>query len=89
MANGARIESRMYAIDYALDLFSKFTCFPDDPVIGDQFEQVDHRRVCGGDLAYSWSGSRRIAMNNTLGASLRPGDIDEVGLHRSCERVRD
>lgn len=38
----------LYAIDYDLDLISNFSYFT-DPENGDQFEQVDRRRVYGGD----------------------------------------
>ena len=36
-----------YGMDYGLDLFSNFTYLLNDPVNGDQFEQVDRRRVFG------------------------------------------
>src|ERR1700716_2652722 len=43
-----------YAIRSRLNLFSNFTFFLNDPVNGDQFEQVDRRTVAGGDLSHSW-----------------------------------
>lgn len=36
-----------YAIDYDFELFSNFTYFLNNPVDGDQFEQVDNRTVYG------------------------------------------
>ncbi|HAS22922.1 MAG TPA: TonB-dependent receptor, partial [Idiomarina loihiensis] len=36
-----------YVIDYELSLFSNFTYYLDDPVLGDQFEQVDDRKIYG------------------------------------------
>ena len=83
-----QIHAHLYAIDYDLDLFSNFTYFLDDPVNGDQFEQVDQRTVIGGDFAYLWSLSGALDSRNTIGASLRQDDIGEVGLHRSRERQR-
>ena len=37
----------LYTSYYDLDLFSNFTYFLDDPVRGDQFEQLDQRQVSG------------------------------------------
>ena len=36
-----------YGLGYDLDLVSNFTFYLDDPVHGDQREQVDHRFVTG------------------------------------------
>ena len=46
--DNSHVRVRAYAIDYELDLYSNFTYFLDDPVNGDQFEQVDNRNVYGG-----------------------------------------
>jgi hypothetical protein len=49
-----------YALRYGLDLFSDFTYFLDDPVHGDQFEQLDNRIVTGFQVerqrVTSWGG---------------------------------
>ena len=49
-----------YAIDSGLDLFSNFTYLLNDPVNGDQFEQIDDRQVFGGRASHrrqsQWSG---------------------------------
>ena len=75
-----------YTIDYDLDLNSNFTYFLDDPVDGDQLEQLDERQVTGGELAYSIGESRS---SHTFGASLRYDDIGDVGLFhtRNLERM--
>jgi outer membrane receptor protein involved in Fe transport len=78
----------LYAVDYELDLFSNFTYFT-DPDNGDQFEQVDDRRVYGGD--WSWrsaftGGGRGQAL--TAGVQVRHDDIDTVGLYRTTARRR-
>ena len=39
--------TQAYFVHYALNLFSNFTYFLDDPVHGDQFEQEDRRTVAG------------------------------------------
>ncbi|WP_416308677.1 TonB-dependent receptor [Neptunicella sp. SCSIO 80796] len=75
----------VYAIDYDLDLFSNFTYFLDDPVNGDQFEQVDNRRIYGA------SGHWHIdaqSMRTTLGFETRYDDIGEVGLYKSTDKQR-
>jgi outer membrane receptor protein involved in Fe transport len=74
-----------YTIDYDLSLVSNFTYFLDDPVDGDQFEQVDERRVTGGELAYSLGDGRGT---HTFGTSLRYDDIGDVGLFRTRELER-
>ena len=81
-----RLRSSAYTIDYDLDLFSNFTYFLDDPLDGDQLEQVDERRVTGGDLAYSLGNA---ATTHTVGMTLRYDDIGDVGLFRTraLERV--
>ena len=74
-----------YVIDYDLDLFSNFTYFLDDPINGDQFEQVDQRKIYGasGHIHNDFNG-----LVNTLGFETRFDDINEVGLHKSVNQVR-
>ncbi|MGK0440589.1 MAG: outer membrane receptor protein involved in Fe transport [Pseudohongiellaceae bacterium] len=74
-----------YVIDYDLDLFSNFTYFLDDAVNGDQFEQVDNRRIIGGQGHYHFVNGK---MRNTIGADLRYDDIAEVALYKSKNRQR-
>ncbi len=75
-----------YAIDYDFSLFSNFTYLLDDPVSGDQFEQVDDRRIYGMRVDGSSEGERSVAVN--WGGDIRYDDIGEVGLHRTFERLR-
>ena len=72
-----------------LRLFSNFTYFLDDPVNGDQFEQVDRRTVLGGGAAHTWRstlGGRQV--EHTAGVQLRHDDIGEVGLHHTVAQRR-
>jgi hypothetical protein len=69
-----------YTIDYDLSLFSNFTYFLDDPLDGDQFEQLDERRVTGSEFSYSLGDN---ASTHTFGASFRYDDIGDVGLFRT------
>jgi hypothetical protein len=82
---GGDLNTTAYAIDYQMDLFSNFSYFiaPE----GDQFKQVDDRRIYGGELTWdkagNWGG---IPVTNTLGADLRIDDINEVGLISTSAR---
>lgn len=77
-----------YAMTYGLDLYSNFTYFLDDPLRGDQFQQVDDRAVAGGTASHRWrSGSDARPAENLVGAALRFDDID-VGLHLTSGRAR-
>ena len=81
--------SNVYFVDYALNLFSNFTYFLDDPVHGDQFEQVDRRTVMGGRVTHrrlARLASRPIEMSG--GAQLRRDDIGTIGLYRTQMRSR-
>jgi len=74
-----------YTINYDLNLFSNFTYFLDDPIDGDQLEQVDERRVTGGELAYSFRDGKS---SHTFGTSLRYDDVGDVGLFRTRDLER-
>lgn len=73
-----------YVIDYDFSLYSNFTYLLDDASDGDQFEQVDNRRIYG--LQYDRVGDAPIALN--WGADVRFDDISEVGLFRTIDRQR-
>ena len=74
-----------YAIDSSLDIFSNFTYFLDDPVNGDQFEQVDERQLYGFNASQQWHVGRS---RWRVGAEGRLDDIDHVGLFRTAARRR-
>jgi outer membrane receptor protein involved in Fe transport len=78
----------LYALDYDLDLISNFS-YATDPEKGDQFEQVDQRRLYGGE--WSWRAPFQAlgkAQELTMGIQLRYDDIEEVGLYRTFARER-
>ena len=85
--DGATTKLLVYGTYYRLDLFSDFTYFLDDPVNGDQFEQVDHRWVAGADLSRTWDrvwwGKR---VHNRVGIQLRNDDIPDSGLNHTAAR---
>lgn len=78
-----------YLIDYDLNLWSNFTYFLDDETNGDQFEQVDDRRIYGGQVEYAVAASvSERSMNNRFGLQFRVDDIQEVGLYQTQYRER-
>ncbi|MDP3518911.1 MAG: TonB-dependent receptor [Pseudohongiella sp.] len=76
-----------YGIDYALDLYSNFTYFANDPVVGDQFQQTDSRRIAGFDSEYRRELNTRIPTEFRAGVQHRYDDI-HVGLHLTQARQR-
>ena len=82
-------KTTLYAIQYDLNLWSNFTYFLDDETNGDQFEQVDKRRVFGGSFVTKFAnhlGQLKVA--NKVGLEARYDDIGEVGLYQSVARTR-
>jgi outer membrane receptor protein involved in Fe transport len=86
---GGRLQSTAYAIRYYLNLFSDFTYYLNNPVEGDQFNQLDDRKILG------WNGSwSRIdtlfgrQTQNTAGWDIRQDRIDPVGLYDTVQRER-
>jgi outer membrane receptor protein involved in Fe transport len=76
-----------YVIRSDLRLFSNFTFFLNDPVNGDQIEQVDKRTVSGGEVSHLWKtqfSGREI--EHTAGLRLRNDDIGQVGLFNTVAR---
>lgn len=89
--NGAENTTRAqaYVAVYDLDLYSNFTYFLDDPVNGDEFQQLDNRTVVGThisqDLQHEIGG---FSLLHTLGAQVRYDDIADVGLLHTAGRRR-
>ena len=78
-----------YVINSDLDLFSNFTYFLDDPINGDQFEQVDERTIFGGEISKEWSSEfAGKAIDYTVGSQVRHDAIGEVALYHTRERER-
>ena len=75
-----------YIIDYHMQLWSNFTYQLDDPLFGDQFEQLDDRRIYGANWHQHWNTNTRI--KHSAGAELRHDDIEDVGLFSSLNRER-
>lgn len=82
-AFGGDLAVNAYAIDYSLQLWSDFTYFLDDPVNGDEFEQVDDRKIYGFTASQQWDMGRS---RWRVGAEGRFDDIDRVALLRTAAR---
>ena len=86
---GGDTQFSVYAINYRFDLFSDFTYFLNNPVNGDQFEQVDRRNVLGAQVS-------RTRVNKiggldgmlSLGGQWRGDRIGQVGLYNTEARER-
>ena len=79
---------RAYALGYDFNLISNFTYFLEDPVDGDQFEQLDQRFVVGGEMRHHWHSSwAGRSLEHVAGFQLRFDDI-ENGLFRTSDRQR-
>ena len=80
---------QLFGIRSALDLYSNFTYFLEDPSGGDQFNQREGRTILGGNA----SGQQQVAALGaehtlTLGAQHRTDFVDGVGLYRTRARTR-
>lgn len=78
-----------YLIDYDFGLFSNFTYLLEDPINGDQFEQIDQRQVYGLriDGAKQWLAGF-VPVEFRWGSDVRVDDIDDIGLFNTVARQR-
>lgn len=84
-----------YVMQYRLNLWSNFTFCQNDMTLtgtcqhGDQFEQVDQRRVYGANAAQTWYGDWQGRPSElTLGMQSRFDDIGKLGLNLTSQRQR-
>lgn len=84
-----------YLINYGLNLWSNFTFCLNDIALtgkcsrGDQFEQVDQRRIVGFNAAHGWFDRIfSIPTDVTFGAQARYDHIGNVGLYTTTNRQR-
>lgn len=82
---GGELIAQAYAITSRLNLFSNFTYQLDDPLDGDQFEQVDDRQVYGFEMSQQWDVD---AARWRIGLEGRYDDIDQVALFQTKARAR-
>ena len=88
-AAGGRLRAQVYAVNYGLDLFSNFTYFLDDPVNGDQMEQMERRWFEGTSGHWTWiRRSANVDVSWEAGWDARLDQIDPLGLFSTAERTR-
>jgi hypothetical protein len=88
-AGTSTTRANAYVLHYALNLFSNFTYFLEDPANGDQFEQADERVVAGGRISYRRLGRLgNLPTESAAGVQLRHDAIGTVGLYRTRGRER-
>lgn len=75
-----------YLVDYELSLFSNFTYFLDDPVSGDEFEQIDNRTYFGGSLSQTRPLTDSLELR--FGTEIRRDNISDIGLFHTASRKR-
>lgn len=85
-ADGAQTLFDAYAVLYDFQLFSNFTYFLEDPVNGDEFEQIDDRNYYGGSLSHVRDITDHIQIR--AGGELRYDDINDIGLFQTASRER-
>ncbi|MHA7857832.1 MAG: TonB-dependent receptor [Henriciella sp.] len=85
-SDGAVTQFGAYAVDYDFSLFSNFTYFLDDPVNGDEFEQLDQRTYYGASVTHERNLTERLALR--VGVETRMDDISDVGLFKTAARQR-
>jgi hypothetical protein len=85
--NGSITRGNIYGVYYSLNIFSNFTFFLNDPVHGDQINQIDRRWITGGNISHQWNsnlfGDRVV---NTVGFQVRNDSIPHLGLHNTEQR---
>ena len=81
LTDNSSTKATLYSYYYDLDLFSDFTYFLDNPILGDQFEQKDQRIVSGLTIDHKisdqWFGRDVI---NDFGFQVRNDYIFDVAL---------
>jgi outer membrane receptor protein involved in Fe transport len=83
-----RSEWNAYLIDYRMQLWSNFTYLLEDPLQGDQFEQLDERRIWGGSWNRFWVSGAREHFHHRFGLEFRYDDIEQIGLYQTRGRQR-
>ena len=81
------LNANLYIISSDLILISDFTYFLDDPINGDQYQQVDERSIFGGAASHHWDAELfGTNVTHKIGGEFRYDDIAKVGLYKTLAR---
>jgi hypothetical protein len=76
-------KANAYMFSYNLDLYSNFTYFLEDPVNGDQIQQIDARVAAGTNISRTLEGE---FATHGVGFQFRNDTITNVGLNHTAKR---
>jgi hydrogenase/urease accessory protein HupE len=80
-------DANIYALYYDVDLYSNFTGYLDNPVLGDQIHQFEHRVQTGGNVEHTrYNKLFGYDMDNTVGLQFRYDVIMGLGLDHTVSR---
>ena len=80
-------DANIYALYYDIDLYSNFTGYRDNPVLGDQIHQFEHRVQTGANIEHTrYNKLFGFDMDTTFGLQFRYDDIMNLGLDHSANR---
>lgn len=80
-------ETQLFYSKYKFHLFSNFTFFLNDPVYGDEIEQLDNRNLYGFENKYTHNFQlNNSRMSWTSGVGLRADDIKDLQLNHVYQR---
>jgi outer membrane receptor protein involved in Fe transport len=83
----SELKALVYLGAYHFNLFSNFTLFLDDPVNGDEIQQIDRRTFYGGRVSYRVVHSvGSVRFDTTIGADGRGDDIHEELWHTAARQ---
>ena len=85
--NAGSWKANAFAVKSGLDLYSNFTYFLREPILGDQFRQQDDRILTGANVSRSLVGSfAGLPMETTFGIQTRYDNID-ISLTNTSQRT--
>ena len=78
-----------YAVQSALDLYSNFTYFLNNPIDGDQFNQSERRKMVGFNVSKTWYDTiSGFDSQNKIGLQTRFDDLSPVSLYNTVGQQR-
>ncbi|MFI3219657.1 MAG: TonB-dependent receptor plug domain-containing protein [Methylococcales bacterium] len=80
-------DANIYALYYDVNLFSNFTGYLNNPVLGDQIHQFEHRVQTGGNIEHTRNNKLfGFEMDNTIGLQFRHDEVMGLGLDNTVNR---